>query len=77
MLIDSYEGKVKHKFKALFNELATGSVLEAGFSPDCKYLVSGSENQKQKVYIWNIETGKEIKLIDFHPTTVACVKFSH
>jgi len=27
--------------------------------------------------VWNIESGKEIKLLDFHPTTVAAVKFSH
>lgn len=77
ILIDSFKGTLKHKFKAPFNELQSGSLLEAGFSPDSKYIVSGSENTKQKVFIWNIETEREIKLIDFHPTTVSCVKFSH
>lgn len=77
LLIDSFEGKLKHKFTAQFNELATGQILEAGFSPDSKYLITGSENAKQKLFIWNIETGKEIKLLDFHPTTVSAVKFSH
>jgi WD40 repeat protein len=39
-------------------------------------LISGSEG-KCKILIWNIETGQEVKLTDFHPTTVAAVKFSH
>jgi WD40 repeat protein len=77
LLIDSFEGKLKHKFTALFNELATGQILEAGFSPDSKYLITGSENAKQKLYIWNIEKESELKLLDFHPTTVQAVKFSH
>ena len=58
LLIDSFDGKLKHKFAAPINELATGQILEAGFSPDSRFLVSGSENSKQKVFIWNIETGK-------------------
>ena len=77
VLIDSFEGKLKHKFTGSFNELGTGTILEAGFSPDSRYLVTGSEAQKQKIVIWNIETGQEVKLLDFHPTTVAAVKFSH
>lgn len=51
-------------------------LIEAGFSPDSKYLITGSEG-KRKVICWNIETEQEVKLIDFHPTTVAAVKFSH
>lgn len=77
LLIDSFDGKLKHKFTAQFNELATGQILEAGFSPDSRYLITGSENAKQKLYVWNIETGKELRLLDFHPTTVSAVKFSH
>jgi len=77
VLIDSFEGKLKHKFNGTFNELGTGSILEAGFSPDSRYLISGSEAAKQKMVVWNIETGSEVKLLEFHPTTVAAVKFSH
>ena len=77
VLIDSFEGKLKHKFQTNFNELGTGSILEAGFSPDSRYLVTGSEASKQKIVVWNIETGQEVKLLDFHPTTVSAVKFSH
>ena len=77
VLIDSFEGKLKQKFTGTFNELGTGQILEAGFSPDSRFLVSGSESSKQKIVVWNIETGKEVQLLDFHPTTVAAVKFSH
>jgi COMPASS component SWD2 len=77
ILIDAFEGQLKHKFTAQFNELSTGSILEAGFSPDSKYMITGSENAKQKIMLWNIESGKEVKVLDFHPTTVSAVKFSH
>lgn len=75
-LIDSFEGKTKHKLKALINNEVHGPLLQAGFSPDSKYLISGSEGPR-KIIIWNIEKGEEIKLTDFHPTTVAAVVFSH
>ena len=39
-------------------------------------MISGGEG-KRKITVWNIETEEEVKLIDFHPTTVAAVKFSH
>ena len=77
VLIDSFEGKLKHKFTGNFNEPSTGSILEAGFSPDSRYLITGSEAAKQKIMVWNIESGNEVRLLDFHPTTVAAVKFSH
>lgn len=57
VLIDSFEGKLKHKLSGNFNELGTGQILEAGFSPDSRYVVSGSESTKQKIMVWNIETG--------------------
>ena len=77
VLIDSFEDKLKHKFTGNFNEPSTGSILEAGFSPDSRYLITGSEAAKQKIMVWNIESGNEVRLLDFHPTTVAAVKFSH
>ena len=44
------------KFSSSFNE--TGIPLEAGFTPDSKYVISGSDNKK--IIFWNIETGKEL-----------------
>ena len=77
-LIDSFEGKTKHKLRSwLNNEVGSqGQILEAGFSPDSKYLISGSEG-KHKIVVWNLEKEEEVRLIDFNPTTVAAVKFSH
>jgi len=51
-----------------------GASVESGFTPDSKYVVSGSEGRK--ILFWNIETGKEIQLLEFHPKTINCVKFS-
>ena len=51
--------------------------LECGFSPDTRYVISGSANPRQNVFLWNIETGREVPMMQFHPTTVQCVKFSH
>jgi WD40 repeat protein len=91
-LIEPFDGKLLCKINEPINDLGTGQILEAGFSPDSRYLVSGSENAKQKIYIWNLEglpkdgtcipagsqvQPTEVKLMDFHPTTVAAVKFSH
>jgi len=72
-LIDAFEGKQLYKFSSNFNE--SGTPLEAGFTPDSKFLISGSDNKR--IIFWNIETGREIQLMEFHPSTVACVKFSH
>jgi COMPASS component SWD2 len=58
---------------ANFNE--TGIPIEVGFTPDSKYVISGSENRK--ILIWNIETGKELQMMEFHPKPVTCIKFSH
>lgn len=44
VLIEAFEGKMMHKFTGNFNE--SGSLLEAGFSPDSKYVITGSEAAK-------------------------------
>ena len=56
-LIDSYEGRTKHRLRApIYNEVgSSGMLLEAGFSPDSKYLITGSEGRR-KVICWNLET---------------------
>jgi hypothetical protein len=45
-LIEPFDGKLLCKITEPINELNTGQILEAGFSPDSRYLVSGSENPK-------------------------------
>lgn len=55
-------------------------LLSLDFTPDSKYVLSGSANSKQNIFIWNLETGQQVNLMQFHPSTqipVRCVKFSH
>ena len=83
MLLDAFKGTMIQKFEGQFTaapgdqQLHHQVNLECGFSPDSKYVISGSSNSRQNVFIWNIATGKEVPLMQFHPTTVQCVKFSH
>lgn len=44
VLIEAFDGKMMHKFTGNFNE--SGILLEAGFSPDSKYVITGSESVK-------------------------------
>ena len=57
-LIDAFEGKKLHKFSSSFNDLGI-IPLEAGFTPDSKYVMTGSETNR-RITFWNIETGREI-----------------
>jgi len=54
-LIDAYEGKV---MKKLTTNIDIGSNIEAGFTPDSKYVISGSEGRK--ILFWNLETDNHI-----------------
>jgi WD40 repeat protein len=63
-----------HKFTSNIND--TGLTVEAGFTPDSRYVLTGSETSK-RVTFFNIETGRDIQLMEFHPKTIGCVKFSH
>ena len=47
-----------HKFTSSFNDMGTVS-LEAGFTPDSRYVLTGSETNR-RITFWNIETGKEM-----------------
>ena len=39
VLLDAYEGDEKYKFTSFVNE---ASIIECSFTPDSKYIVSGS-----------------------------------
>jgi WD40 repeat protein len=83
MLLDAYKGTVINRFEGEFcnpnseTTLTHAMNLEQGFSPDSKYIISASHNTRKNVFIWNVETGKEVNISQFHPTTVQCAKFSH
>jgi WD40 repeat protein len=93
MLLDAFKGSMVRKLEGNFSssEVAGSPCggdqavpflkhvvnLECGFSPDSRYVISGSANPRKNVLIWNIDTGAEVSLTQFHPTTVQCAKFSH
>lgn len=50
VLLDAYQGSEKYKFTSFLNE---SSIIECSFTPDTKYIVSGSEDGV--VHVWSIE----------------------
>lgn len=82
LIIDSFTGEIMGR---LYGDISEGDVaFKADFSPDSKYVASGSENGK--ILIWNVEKSnlslnpdrKSNILISLeaHPQTANCVKFS-
>ena len=49
ILLDAFNGDELYKFTNFVNE---SSIIECSFSPDSKYIVSGSENGS--VHVWSI-----------------------
>lgn len=60
VLLDAYEGKEKYNLTSFLNE---SSIIECSFTPDTKYIVSGSENGL--VHVWSID-GQEITQLKSH-----------
>lgn len=82
LIIDSFTGEILGK---LFGDISEGDVaFKADFSPDSKYVASGSESGK--ILIWNVEKinlslnperkSNVLISLDAHPQTANCVKFS-
>ena len=69
-LLDAFNGNEMHKFTNFMNE---SSIIECSFTPDERYVVSGSENGL--VHVWDTQ-GNEITQLKCHVEKVACVKFS-
>ena len=68
-LLDFETGKILKRFIG-----HTDNVWSVNFSPDGKYLASGSNDGTVK--LWNIETGKEIRTLTGHTDDVYSVSFS-
>jgi COMPASS component SWD2 len=82
LIIDSFTGDLLGR---LFGDISEGDVaFKADFSPDSKYVVSGTESGK--ILIWNVEKknlsinpekkNNVLATLDAHPQTANCVKFS-
>lgn len=52
----------------------SSSILSIAFSPDGRYLASGSEDMTIK--LWDVSTGREIRMFWGHGVGVASVAFS-
>lgn len=70
VLLDAFDGIEKYNLTSFINE---SSIIECSFTPDTKYIVSGSEDGP--VHVWSID-GKEITQLKSHIEKVFFVKFS-
>jgi len=49
--------------------------LEASFSPDAQFVLSGSSDGK--IHIWNVEKGNKVAVLNSeHNDTVQCIQFN-
>lgn len=60
IMLDAFEGNELYKFTSFLNE---SSIIECSFTPDSKFILSGSENGT--VHVWNTE-GKEVAKLNSH-----------
>lgn len=61
LVINSYEGTKISEIKDYTNE---NSIIEASFTPDSNFVISGSENGI--IHIWNIENGESVCKLEKH-----------
>ena len=71
-LIDSFEGHKLQEFATFVNR--QNSTLEASFSPDSQFVLSGSEDGK--IYIWSTQSGAEVTSWEQGKNAVNCVKWN-
>eukprot|EP01017_Pseudomicrothorax_dubius_P012271 TRINITY_DN1492_c0_g1_i7.p1 TRINITY_DN1492_c0_g1~~TRINITY_DN1492_c0_g1_i7.p1 ORF type:complete len:343 (+),score=73.06 TRINITY_DN1492_c0_g1_i7:110-1138(+) len=71
LLVDAYDLNLKKRISGFAND--SGLRLEACFTPDSKFLISGSENGV--VHIWDVE-GNEVQKLEGHPKAVTNVRFN-
>lgn len=72
VILDAFNGERKKVFKGFSNEL--GSKIEASFSPDSRYVISGSEDGC--IHVWDVELGNQVVKLEGHVKSCLNVKFS-
>ncbi|XP_065668810.1 WD repeat-containing protein 82 isoform X2 [Hydra vulgaris] len=74
-LLDAFQGNLLHTFSGLSQGSTASTYLEASFSPDSQYVLSGSFDGK--VHIWSTDSGKRIALLDgMHPGPCLRIRFN-
>ncbi|XP_038054439.1 WD repeat-containing protein 82-like [Patiria miniata] len=73
-LVDAFSGQPKQTFMGHLNQ--KGLLLESSFSPDAKYVLSGS--QDGKVHVWNAENGTKTAVLESKhcESPMHCVQFN-
>lgn len=71
-LIDSFTGEKKQTYTSFVND--NQSVIEASFTPDAQYVLSGSEDGT--IHVWKTTTGEEVAVWGGHSNTVGCVQWN-
>jgi len=72
-LIDAFQGTPLQAFMGFTNH--KGIPLEASFSPDAKYVFSGSTDGK--VHCWSTESGVKMAILQSdHPGPIQCIQFN-
>ena len=72
-LIDSFSGETLQTFTGHLNSKSIP--LEASFSPDSQFVISGSTDGR--VHIWNAENGTKVCVLNGdHTEPVRCVQFN-
>jgi WD40 repeat protein len=72
LVIDAFEGTIVKRLTGEINE--SDIFIKADVSADSKYVAIGSESGN--VIVWNIATGNTVTVLESHPQTSWCVKFS-
>ncbi|CAF0869885.1 unnamed protein product [Brachionus calyciflorus] len=72
-LVDSFNGNVLHSFTGHSN--VRNIPLEASFTPDSQFVLSGSSDGK--IHIWSIEKGTKVAVMNSeHTETIQSIQFN-
>jgi COMPASS component SWD2 len=72
-LIDAFNGEPINSFVGHQNK--NSIPVEASFSPDSKYVISGSNDSR--IHGWNIKSGSKVCILEsYYNGPINCVKFN-
>jgi COMPASS component SWD2 len=71
-LIDAFDGQTVRKYQSFVND--NSSTIEASFSPDAQYVLSGSEDGT--IHVWHKESGQEVAVWTGHAGPVGVVQWN-